>query len=192
MDEHIYKILVRVAVVLTVAWVFWTIYDGYLAETEPGAFEFSAAMKYLEDGHHEDALKEYQGLLAGEPNNAAALRGKAQALMLMERYDEALPTYDEAIDRAPDFGATFANRGILKDRMGDYPGALADYEKAIRLDPEVSEGPGFLTRFMRNQSEKPPTIIDRARYLQDQLNKPESERLLLMPEEDARQRPYKM
>jgi hypothetical protein len=41
---------------------------------------------------------------------------------------------------------------------------------------------------LRNQPEAPPTIADRAAYLRAELAKPESERLLRMPELDA---PYK-
>jgi hypothetical protein len=76
--------------------------------------------------------------------------------------------------------------------MGDYRGALDDYEKALALEPEVAEGPGFLTRFLRKQAEKPPTVADRARYLREQLAKPETERLLRLPEKDEQQRPYKL
>ena len=46
--------------------------------------------------------------------------------------------------------------------------------------------------FMRNQTERPPTIADRARYLKAELSKPEDERLLKMPALDARQRAYSM
>ncbi|HXK57889.1 MAG TPA: hypothetical protein PLZ16_14720, partial [Gammaproteobacteria bacterium] len=60
------------------------------------------------------------------------------------------------------------------------------------LEPKVAEGPGFLIRFMRNQTERPPTIADRARYLKAELSKPEDERLLKMPALDARQRAYSM
>ncbi|NJN45226.1 MAG: hypothetical protein HC808_00540 [Candidatus Competibacteraceae bacterium] len=55
----------------------------------------------------------------------------------------------------------------------------------------MGEGPGWLTRFLRNQPEKPPSISDRARYLKEQLGLPESQRLLSVPTVDEAQRPYK-
>jgi tetratricopeptide (TPR) repeat protein len=146
----------------------------------------------MEDGRNWEALNTYQRLLDESPNNLFALRGKAQALMQIGEHHSALLAYDEAIRRAPEAGVTYANRGILKDRMGDYRGALEDYERALELEPEVAEGPGFLTRFMRKQAEKPPTVADRARYLRAQLAKPETERMLSLPEKDERQRPYKL
>ena len=59
-----------------------------------------------------------------------------------------------------------------------------------RARPGGREGPHWLTRFLRNQPEAPPTIADRARYLRAELAKPEAERVLRMPEIDAQQRPY--
>ena len=40
--------------------------------------------------------------------------------------------------------------------------------------------------------EKPPTIKDRADYIEAELAKPADERLLQLPEEDDRQRMYKV
>ena len=192
MADSTYKNLMRIAVVLTVLWVGWSVYDGFLKESSPDGQELSAAFRYLEDGEYEDALRIYQSLLKQNPNNTYALRGKAQALLQLGKFDEALTAYDEVIYRQPDLGVTYANRGILKDRMGDYEGALADYRKALALEPEVADGPGFMTRFLRNQAKKPPTVADRANYLEEQLALPESQRLLQVPEKDAAQRSYKM
>lgn len=192
MDDKTYKVMVRVAVLLTVAWVGWTAYDGLMTESNPQGRELAAAFRYLEDGRYQDALNEYQQLLNQDPNNVYAMRGKAQALLQLGQLKNALVMYDEVIKREPDLGVSYANRGILKDRMGDYEGALRDYQKALALQPEVAEGPGFMTRFMRNQAEKPPTIADRAQYLQEQLAKPVSQRVLQVPEIDKAQRSYKM
>jgi len=192
MDEKLYKTLVRIAIGITLIWVGWSIYDGFLEESVPGAHSVQAAAKHLEDGRNEDALREYESLLKDNPGNVYALRGKAQALMQMGKSELALNIYDDAIRKEQDFGVTYANRGILRDRMGDHKGALADYEMALKLAPETAEGPGLMTRFLRKQPEKPPTIAERASYLREQLAKPESERMLRMPEQDAKQRPYKM
>ncbi|MCW8890798.1 MAG: tetratricopeptide repeat protein [Sedimenticola sp.] len=115
---------------------------------------------------------------------------------------KALALYDESIEREKRKGITdenrlaigvaHANRGILKDQLEDYQGALNDYQAALKLAPEVEEGPGFLTRFMRNQPERPPSIADRARYLVAELAKPPEQRLMRLPEEDAKQRAYRL
>ena len=191
MDEKRYKLLMTVAIVLTAAWVGWTFYDT-TPEKEAGDMPYLAANKYFEDGEYQAALAEYEEALRQDPNHLHALRGKARTLLKLQRLHEALRVADEAIAREPDFAATYANRGIIYDFLGEYEAAIEDYETALRLDPELAEGPGWLTRFLRNQAKRPPTVADRARYLRAELEKPEGERLLRVPEKDSTQRPFKL
>jgi len=67
-----------------------------------------------------------------------------------------------------------------------------DYRAALQLDEKLTKGPGWLWRFLRNVPEAPPTIRDRAEYLEAELAKPAAERLLQVPEKDAEQRMYKV
>ncbi|MDH3282987.1 MAG: tetratricopeptide repeat protein, partial [Gammaproteobacteria bacterium] len=128
--------------------------------------------------------------LEQNPDHIHALRGRGRTLMQLERYDEALDAFDMAIAHAPEVGFTYANRGILYDRMGEYELAIRDYEQAMTLDPETTEGPNWLTRFLRLQPDKPPGIAERAAYLRAELAKPEDQRVLRVPEIDDAQRPY--
>jgi tetratricopeptide (TPR) repeat protein len=192
MDERHYKILKIIAIVLALFWVGWTIYDGMLMEPgQPGETAFAAGNRAFEDALYQDAINYYEEALKVLPDNLPSQRGIARSLMQLGRLDEALAIFNKVISKEPEFAASYANRAILKDRLGRYQEALTDYEKALSLDPELAEGPGFLTRFLRNQAEKPPTIADRARYLKDQLAKPASERVLRIIEEDEKQRSYK-
>jgi len=191
MDERLYRTLKYTAIVLTLAWVGWSFYDGFLTQSDPGDDAYRAGDRLFEDGQYERAMAEYDGALQVNPEHIHAARGRARSLLLLERHPEALAAFNQAIDREPGFAGSYANRGILYDRMGRYEQALADYERALKLDAEVAEGPGWLTRFFRLQPEKPPTVADRARYLREQLAKPEAERVLRMPELDEEQRPYK-
>jgi tetratricopeptide (TPR) repeat protein len=118
--------------------------------------------------------------------------GLAVTYMQTGKDNEALQEFNLVVEINPGLAAAIANRGILYDRMGEYNKALADYRKALELDPEILEGPGFLWRFMRNIDEKPPTILSRAEYLEAELAKPEEERLLYVPGEDEKQRMYKI
>lgn len=190
MNQRQHKALMSLAVVLTVAWVLWTIYDT--TPLDPADKAYIAANKYFEDGQYGDALRSYEVALEKDPQHIHALRGKARALLKMERLAEAVAVADEAILRQPEFGATYANRGIIHDFLGAHEAALRDYEMALRLDPELADGPNWLTRFLRKQAERPPSIADRARYLREQLSKDPNDRLLRVPELDARERPFKL
>jgi tetratricopeptide (TPR) repeat protein len=189
-EDRLTRALKAVAVAMAVLFIGWAVYDKFFAATEPGDMAYFAGNRAFEDGEYARAEADYRQALAEAPKHLFALRGLAQSLHREGRYDEALTIYDEAIARAPEFGATYANRGILLDTMGRHEEALADYMRALKLDPKLAEGPNWLTRFLRNQPQPPPTIADRAAYLRAELAKPESERVLSKPELDAKQRPY--
>lgn len=192
MENTQYKVLVKIALGLTIAWVAWSLYDGAFKEKLHGESHYHAANKYFEDGKFDDALISYQKAVVENPQFIHASRGIARSLMMLERYEEALDVFDKVIEKEPEFSASYANRGILHDRMHNYTAAITDYEKAILLNPEISKGPSWITRFLRNQAEKPSTILDRMKYLQAEMSKPEDQRILQLPEKDDEQRPYKL
>lgn len=199
MDDRLYKTLKVVAVVLGLGWVGWALYD-YLASDDPHAIALETGRKYFKDGEYQEALREFEAILASDPQRLEALEGVARSLMQLERSEEAMQTFDSIIARADDYrelpdanrmlGASYANRGILNDRLGNYEAAIADYEQAAALDEELNEGPHWLIRFLRNQPEQQATILQRAQYLRAQLALPEDQRLLTVPEIDETQRPY--
>ena len=191
MDKRLYRFLVWTAIVLTVAWVGWSLYDSMISPRQPGDMAYLEGNTLFEDGEYDRALDKYDEALDIVPDHIHALRGRARSLMQLGQSAQALATFNTAIALEPEFAASYANRGILHDRMGRYEMAIEDYERAIELDPEIAEGPHWLTRFLRNQPEKPPGIAERAAYLRKELTKPEGERLLRLPEVDAEQRSYK-
>ncbi|MDH3689006.1 MAG: tetratricopeptide repeat protein [Gammaproteobacteria bacterium] len=191
MDETVYRFLKYTAIALVVAWVGWSLYDSFMRDTEPGDRAFHSAERLFEDRAYQRALEQYQRALQESPDHIHALRGYARTMMMLGENDEALRAFNDAIELEPDFGGTFANRGILYDRMGDYKLAIQDYEHSLELDQDIAKGPHWLTRFLRLQPEKPPGIAERAAYLRAELAKPEGERLLRVPELDEQQRSYK-
>lgn len=191
MNDPVYKILKFVAISFALLWLGWTIYDGVMHEKIPGEKTYEAANRYFEDGNYSKALVEYEAALKEAPGLLPALRGKARSLMQLGENHEALHLFNEAIKEEPNFAPAYANRGILYDRMGKYEKAIADYDKAVNLDAEKVEGPNWLTRFLRLETGNVPSVAARSQYLKEQLAKPESERVLRIPEIDAEQRPHK-
>ena len=182
MDEKLYSLLKYTAIVMVAAWIGWSFYDSFFQTKSPGDNAFITGDKFFENGDYERALTEYETALRQNPEAPYLVRAKARALMQLERNDEALSWFDRAVEYQPFFGGTYANRGILYDRMGQYDLAIRDYEKALELDQEIGEGPHWLTRFLRKQPEKPPTVNDRLTYLKAELAKPADQRVLRMPE----------
>lgn len=167
---------------------FWRV----SSEDVPGDFKVKKANYRLEDGQLDQAIKEFGLALEENPDHPYAHLGLAITYMQLDRNQEALAEFNRVIELAPDLAAAYADRGILFDRQGRYQEALADYQKALALDAEILEGPGFLWRFMRNIDEKPPAVKERAAYLAAELQKPPAERLLRVPDEDEKQRMYKI
>jgi tetratricopeptide (TPR) repeat protein len=161
-------------------------------EKNPGDYNVRKGNYRLEDGQYEEAVKEFSEALGKNPEHAMARLGLAVTYMQLDKEEEAMQEFNLVIENNPELAPAYADRGILYDRMGEHRKALADYKKALELDEEILEGPGWLWRFMRNIDEKPPTIKDRAAYLEAELAKPEEERLLQVPEKDEKQRMYKI
>ena len=191
MDDRVTRTLKTIAIAMAVLFIGWATYDRFVADVAPGDMAYHAGNRAFEDAEYARAAADYRQALAEAPDHIWALRGLARTLHLQGQYEESLALYDQAIERDPDFAGTYANRGILLDSMGRHEDALDDYDRALALDAEVAEGPHWLTRFLRNQPEAPPTIVDRARYLRAELAKPEAERVLRVPDIDGQQRSYK-
>lgn len=190
--DGLYRYLVWMAMLTAVIVVGATTYSYiFNSGDELGVMEYRRGNHRLEDGKPKVALHEFDTVIRRDPNHAPSHLGRALALMALRQNDEALMSFAQAVEIRPDFSAVYANRGILHDRMGRYTEAISDYRKAISLDPELGEGPGWLTRFLRNQDEAPPTIADRAKYLEAELKKPPGKRNLRIPELDEKQRSYK-
>ena len=186
------KNLLAAAVVLGILVVFGYHYYKYsVMETRPLENQYRLGNKYLEDGKYAKALQLFDEVLAQQPDYKEAYNARALTLMKMERFDESRESFNRAIELDNQFANAYANRGILNDLVGRHEAALRDYRKAIEIDPELAKGPGFLWRFLRNIPDPPPTIADRADYLEEELKKPEGERLIRVPELDSKQRMYK-
>ena len=168
----------------------WIMWNALQAEPVPGEMSFEAAERAFADGHYERALENYRDVLAENPEAVEAMRGKARSFLQTGHLADAVDWFDRAVEREPEFAGTYLNRGIAHDLAGDYEAALADYERAIALNKSVADGPGWLTRLL-HMNEPPPTVIDRAVYLEEQLDLPEDERVLSIRDEDTAQRGYR-
>jgi tetratricopeptide (TPR) repeat protein len=85
------------------------------------------------------ALKDATGLfdrLAQEQREKAEVfYGRGRVQQALERWDQAIADYTEAIRLAPEIAAHYEARGYARSRKRDFDGAVEDYNKAIELDP---------------------------------------------------------
>ena len=60
---------------------------------------------------------------------------RADLLLDLEMYHEAISAYDDILSQTQD-GVAYGNRGLAHWECGKFEAALNDYEKAIELDPK--------------------------------------------------------
>ena len=201
-NPRVTRRFIKLMLILTA--VMFTIWTGitWYNSSVPGDFEVRQGDIKLSDKEYDAAIERFDAALAQAANHRGALLGKAVALMGLERYDEAEAVLAYAIDFLLEhledddptgigaLSAAYANRGILRDRQGRYEEALADYIEAIKIDYDIAEGPGWIEHLLR-YDKKPSSVLRRAEYLYKQLQLPEEERLMRVPEMDANQLMYK-
>ena len=167
----------------------------------PGDYETRQGEIHLTVDEFDEALEDFDQALEVSPDHRGALMGRAVVFMETEREAEAEAAFDYLImflertlvpaDRTGwgTLAAAYANRGILFDRQGRFEEALNDYVAAILVDEGAVDGPNLGHRILYNA--RPSTVRDRAIYISEQLQLPEGERLMYVPEIDAEQRRHR-
>ncbi|MCA2743730.1 MAG: serine protease [Microcystis sp. M015S2] len=96
----------------------------------------SVVYRYLEN--YEQALTVINQAISLFPNNPNSYNEKWGVLSRLKRYDEGLAAINQAIHLAPR-AAWYYNRGILYYNQQKYELALADWNKAIEINPNYAE-----------------------------------------------------
>ncbi|MDH3472958.1 MAG: tetratricopeptide repeat protein [Rhodospirillales bacterium] len=195
------RFIVLMALLTVGGFIFWDVLDDFVKRA-PGDFETEMGSNRLVDEQYDEAMDYFDKALLEAPDHRGALMGRALVFIRTERYDEAIAELDYLIDflnrnltEVDDTGrgvlaAAHANRGIVHDRQERYEEALADYIQALNTDNETVGGPGVIDKILYG-SEGVSSVRDRAIYIHEQLQLPEGERLMRVPELDAKQRMYK-
>ena len=201
-SPRIQKRFVILMFVLTVVmFSIWTGVSWYQGAT-PGDFEVRQGDIMLSDGAYWEAIEKFDQALDAQPDHRGALHGKAAALIMLERYDDAEAVLSYLIDflnRTLEdddptgigaLSAAYTNRGIIRDRQGRHREAYEDYVQSVKIDYEIADGPSWIEHLLYYEH-APSSALKRARYLQEQFELPEQERVMTLPDVDDAQRMYK-
>lgn len=93
----------------------------------------NVAALYIMKNECEKALEHLNVALESDPRNLHALYNKGYALNLLDKYSEALPYFDRALQINP-FAAVYANRALAKFKTGSIEEGLKDVELALKMD----------------------------------------------------------
>ena len=174
---------------LFILFSLWLIWDHFINRPED-AKHYLTANNAFKDKNYDLALKEYFKSLKFNQEDVYSLEGVARSYMELKLYDDSENFFIKAINIDSDFAPAYANLGILYDRQKKYELAIFNYKKALQLDAELSKGMHWIDRLLYDVRETPSNIADRAIYLEKQLNLPENERILNLPNIDDKQLNY--
>lgn len=86
-------------------------------------------------GKYEEAIQNFEKVLAIDPNNIAALTDKGYALLLQGHYLDAIKLFDKALDIDPHFIKALNHKGLALYHLGQYQDALNLYKEVLAIDP---------------------------------------------------------
>ena len=191
------RFIVYMAILTFVSFTLWAFIKSF-RDRPPGDYETEVCDIRLNDKEYDKALKAADKALAKSPNHRGAIMCRALVFISQKNYTQAnkelsylIIFLEENLQKDDPTGigtlaASYANRGIIKDRNGDYEGALKDYVKALGIDDEAVAGPGLGTIIL-NYKFKSSSVKERALYLNNQLQLPKEERVLSIKELDEGQ-----
>ncbi|MFW6171572.1 MAG: tetratricopeptide repeat protein, partial [Planctomycetota bacterium] len=96
------------------------------------------ALYFLKEGRVEDAISDFKTLLEKDEDNVLARLAIAEALLKLDKIDEAMEQLDEAIENKPNVLA-YKLRAQLWTIQEEFDKALKDVEQAIELEPKDPE-----------------------------------------------------
>jgi len=87
--------------------------------------------------YYEEALKEYDTIIAEQPTVAAHYNTRARIHRSLKQYKESMNDYNTAIELKPKDANLYFMRGLLKAEMFLYVDAIKDYDTAANYDSTI-------------------------------------------------------
>ena len=97
---------------------------------------FSKARNLLLLGQYQQAIDCYQETLANDGPQAITFSYIGECYEKMERYEQALIHYDQALALDPNWVDAWIGRGVVKDIQGNLNEAVKDLETGVKLAPD--------------------------------------------------------
>ncbi len=106
-------------------------------EMDPENADFYLMLSNIEfyDEKWEAALEAAKRGLALEPDSVNLINLRAQALVKLNRKEEAAVTMDEALRRAPEDSYSHANKGWIAMERGEFDQSVLHFREALKLNP---------------------------------------------------------
>lgn len=97
---------------------------------------YREAKELFDNKQFVEARKLYEKAVALHADDPNAWHDLAVCFLHLNQPLIALEKMDMSVKLQPDYSYRYASRAYIRSALKDLPGAIADYEKAIELDPE--------------------------------------------------------
>ena len=89
----------------------------------------------LSGGKHAEALGSFDAALALQKDHSLGQRLRAETLFRLGRFDEVIKAFDRYLETGKPLESVYRGRGLARAELGQYPGAIEDFTKALELHP---------------------------------------------------------
>jgi len=109
----------------------------------------------FDEGRYDEAAREYAKLVAESPKDGALRASYAGALGALGDYAAALEQLTVAIELEPLNVEAYHNRAVIHERRGERDAAIADYQKAVKYNPQYEPSVRALHRLGGSLPQQP-------------------------------------
>lgn len=113
-------------------WDAW-MHFGTDAENE----QLAKATQSMNLGAFELAEQQFTAMLATSPNYAEVWNKRATLYFLMGRMDDSLKDIEKTLDLEPRHFGALSGRGMIYQKLGKNPEALAAFKEALSMNPNM-------------------------------------------------------
>ncbi len=86
-------------------------------------------------GKYAEALASFDAALALRKDHSLGQRLRAEALFRLGRFEEVIKAFDRYLETGKPLESVYRGRGLARAELGQYPGAIDDFTKALELHP---------------------------------------------------------
>ncbi len=107
---------------------------------------------YRELGQYSEAIATYNKAIALAPGNAHGYHHRGKCYLEQERPAEAIADFTKAVELNPNWPQPYFSRAQARsgENVGDYDGALSDYDAFFRLEQKCFELVALRARITRS------------------------------------------
>jgi tetratricopeptide (TPR) repeat protein len=111
---------------------------------------------WLIRGRYETALQAFDTALREDPSASAALFGRGQSLVKLQRFQDAIGSLDEYLKKGgPGSASLYQLRGLVETKLGQYPRAIDDFTLSLTLQTSADTYRQRGWAYLANQAPKP-------------------------------------